>query len=568
LDGMDRKTAGSEARVKSAEDGCTEETMNVGRVAFDGRRADRDLTLLECGGKSLTEFAFESLVGDWRRALEGVGLARGKCLLVWCENSLPVAAAYFAAWDIGAVVVPVNPSVPYEGVVRIGQETEAAVWVVEPAAASGLVDDPDRWPRVCITTGPDGTPRVARLGEPSGSAPPQVDAVAPAVILYTSGTTGAAKGICLSHHDLIRSLDSLLGYAGQSQVAPTRGAHLCCFPLSHISGLMGLLYGLRARRPVVLLRRFEGREFCSAVQAHGLKYAALTPSMLSDVLRAAGEDRSVLQTLNMVRTLAAPLPESMARRAWEEFGIKTLNSYGLTETAGEVIAWNGKDLAEYFPAKIGSVGRPHPGVDLRLVDPSGAQDVPPGEIGELWVKAPFTFAGYWGGGDVPVRDGYLRTGDLARVDADGFVWLCGRATDAINRGGFKVIPEEVEEVLHAHPAVREAMVVGLPDDRLGSVPAAFVVFEDVDVDASVHETIRSYVSGHVARYKMPAVWYEVSEIPRTSNGKVRRNLAEILIADGRAKALPGTPHALVGTVDGVAAGERRIRGGNDGTSGE
>ncbi|HLF05688.1 MAG TPA: class I adenylate-forming enzyme family protein, partial [Thermoplasmata archaeon] len=151
---------------------------------------------------------------------------------------------------------------------------------------------------------------------------------------------------------------------------------------------------------------------------------------------------------------------------------------------------------------------------------------------------PFAFAGYWGGGEVPVQDGYLRTGDLAGVDADGFVWLSGRVRDSINRGGFKVIPEEVEEVLLAHPAVRDAMIAGLPDDRLGSVPTAFVVLDDANADASVTEAIRSYVGGRVARYKMPTAWYSVHEIPKTSNGKIRRNLAETLIADGRAKALP------------------------------
>jgi acyl-CoA synthetase (AMP-forming)/AMP-acid ligase II len=221
-----------------------------------------------------------------------------------------------------------------------------------------------------------------------------------------------------------------------------------------------------------------------------------------------------------------------ARRFTERFGVTVLNSYGQAEV-GEVVGWTAADAREH-PKKLGAAGRPHPGVDLRVVDTDGA-DVKPGEVGELLVRPPRMAAGYAGGASLHDRideAGFVRTGDHARVDPEGFVWIEGRSTDLINRGGNKVFPEQVEEVLRLVPGVKDAAVVGRPDRRLGEVPEAFIVgnASDGDLDAVCR--------AELAPYKVPAAYHRVEELPHNEVGKlVRRELV------GRFDSVSGTEAA-------------------------
>jgi acyl-CoA synthetase (AMP-forming)/AMP-acid ligase II len=228
-----------------------------------------------------------------------------------------------------------------------------------------------------------------------------------------------------------------------------------------------------------------------------------------------------LRPLRYVRSITAPLSPLQARRFTDKFGASVLNSYGQAEI-GEVIGWTAADAREH-PDKVGAIGRPHPGVDLRVVGDDGSQ-VTPGDIGVLMVRPPNMAAGYASGEELRDRvdaDGFVNTGDLARVDADGFVWVEGRAGDLINRGGNKVFPEQVEEVLCLAPGISEAAVVGIPDDRLGEVPVAFVVGDAPD------EQLVALCREHLVPYKVPVAFVHVEALPRTEVGKViRRELAE------------------------------------------
>jgi len=227
-------------------------------------------------------------------------------------------------------------------------------------------------------------------------------------------------------------------------------------------------------------------------------------AMLSD-------DTSIesLAPLRYVRSIPAPLSRFQARRFTARFGVTVLNGYGQAET-GEVIGWTAAD-AKQHPGKLGAVGRPHPGVEIRIDDPDGDR------VGELLVKPPSTAVDL--APDRLTADGFVRTGDLARVDDDGFVWLEGRLSDLINRGGLKVYPAEVEEILVATPGVREAAVVGAPDERLGEVPVAFVAGKtDSDLEAVCRQ--------HLVPYKVPVRFEWVDRLPRSETGKVlRRELA-------------------------------------------
>jgi acyl-CoA synthetase (AMP-forming)/AMP-acid ligase II len=217
-----------------------------------------------------------------------------------------------------------------------------------------------------------------------------------------------------------------------------------------------------------------------------------------------------LSPLKYVRSITAPLSPLQARRFRDRFGLAVLNCYGQTEIGGEIVGWSGADSKQFGESKLGSVGRPHAGVAARV-----------DEAGELQVRTPALAAGYANGADLSDRltdDGWFRTGDIARIDADGFVWIEGRVSDMINRGGLKVFPAEVAEVLRLAPEVADAAVVGVPDDRLGEVPVAFVVPREgavVDGDA-----LEQLCRRHLAPYKVPVRFEPIDELPRNEIGKV------------------------------------------------
>ena len=223
-----------------------------------------------------------------------------------------------------------------------------------------------------------------------------------------------------------------------------------------------------------------------------------------------------LSPLRYVRSITAPLSPLQARRFIDRFGVFVLNSYGQAEM-GEVIGWTATDAKEH-PEKVGAAGRPHPGVAVKVVDAEGrcAEGV-----GELYVRPPRMAAGYAAGGSLDDRtddDGFIATGDLGRLDPEGFVWIEGRVGDLINRGGNKVFPEEVEEVLQSGPGVRDAAVVGIPDERLGEVPVAFVVTDGaLDVDA-----LRALCRASLVPYKVPVDFVPIVALPRTEVGKLQR----------------------------------------------
>ena len=210
-----------------------------------------------------------------------------------------------------------------------------------------------------------------------------------------------------------------------------------------------------------------------------------------------------------MRSISAPLSPLQARRFKERFGIAVLNGYGQTEIGGEVVGWSAADAKEFGETKLGAVGRPHDGVSVRT-----------DEGGELHVRTPALSAGYADGADLSDRmtpDGWFRTGDVGRVDADGFVWIDGRVSDMINRGGMKVFPDEVAEVLRLSPAVADAAVVGVHDDRLGEVPWAFVVPTDSALDI---DELEALCREHLAPYKVPVRVEIVEALPRNEIGKV------------------------------------------------
>lgn len=340
------------------------------------------------------------------------------------------------------------------------------------------------------------------------------DAVEPrtgvAALIGTAGTTGPPKRIPVTYDSIDASLAGTRSKAGRTGRRGLRDdVTIVCFPLVHLSGLVPLLITLLTGRRVALMAKFEPIEAAATVREHRITSLALNPTALA-MLLDADIDPSDLTTLRFLRSGSAPLSVDLATAFEQRFGVRVMQAYGQTETGGEVIGWSPQEWEEFGDTKRGSVGRAHSGIEVRIVRPGGTPDdaLATGEVGELWLRG------------VRGRDGWHRTGDLARVDDDAFVWLIGRADDVILCGGFNVAPLAIEHTLERHPAIHEAAVVGVPDRRLGEIPVAVIVeragatVPDEELDAWCRDALEPY--------QVPRRYVRVDALPRNDAGKVHR----------------------------------------------
>ena len=342
-----------------------------------------------------------------------------------------------------------------------------------------------------------------------------------ALLQFTSGTTGPPKPVPLRHSTVLDLIDRLLAkLRGAKPVQSTSDQpkrspmpNLVPLSLSLWAGIYQVLFAFRAGSGVVLMDRFSPTDFAALVKRHQLRSTVLPPAALIMVLH----DDAVtdLSPLKIVRSITAPLSPVQAGRFRDKFGVIVLNSYGQTELGGEVVGWSAADAREWGETKLGSVGRPLPGIDVTIADD------------EVMVRTPTTSARKIDPAflDRLTDDGWFHTGDLGWFDDDGFLWLDGRVSDMINRGGLKVFPGTVEDVLLSADGVREAAVVGIPDERLGEVPWAFVVRGDGEPS---EDGLIAWCRERLTPYRVPVRVVFVEQLPRNDVGKVvKRELAAL-----------------------------------------
>jgi long-chain acyl-CoA synthetase len=406
-------------------------------------------------------------------------------VVVRLQNHPSFVTAMFGIWSMDAVLVPGSPRQPEV-------ELRHTLDTVRPAAVL------------------DGAGLARRDG------PPATYEREVAFVTWTSGTTGPPKPILHAHSGYLELLDRVLGSIRSRPPDPERPPPPNLVPVSLAlnAGLYQVLFGLRVGTALVLMERFETQAFAELVRRHQIRSTVLPPGAM--VMLTDDPALTDLSPLRYVRSITAPLSPLAARRFADRFGVVVLNSYGQAEI-GEVVGWTAED-ARTHPDKLGAAGRPHRNVALRVVDAAGEQ-VPEGAVGELLVRPPRMAVGYAGGSELADRvdgDGFVRTGDYGRIDADGFVWIEGRVSDVINRGGNKVFPDQVEEVLRLSPGVSEAAVVGVSDPRLGEVPVAFVVGDAGD------DELEELCRRHLTPYKVPVAFRRLPALPRSEVGKVLR----------------------------------------------
>jgi long-chain acyl-CoA synthetase len=446
------------------------------------------------------------------RMLAELGLTTGQVVAAMMPNDAGTVAAIFGTWRAGGVYTPLNP-------LAADAELTAQLDILDPVAVITTDDLAHRFGHcgrhVVMCSGLDWS---IRRCDP---APQNARAYGPDVALlqFTSGTTGTPKPVPLRHETVLDLIDRLLARLrgakprGTKPVTANRTPipNLVPLSLSLWAGIYQVLFAFRAGSGVVLMDRFSPADFAALVRRHQARSTVLPPAALTMILH----DDSVtdLSPLKIVRSITAPLSPVQALRFRERFGVIVLNSYGQTELGGEVVGWSAADAREYGETKLGSVGRPLPGIDVAVRND------------EVMVRTPTTAARRIDPQfhDRLTDDGWFHTGDLGWFDDDGFLWLDGRVSDMINRGGLKVFPGAVEDVLVAAEGVREAAVVGVTDERLGEVPWAFVVRSDERVSDA---DLLAWCRERLTPYRVPARVVFVDRLPRNDTGKVlKRDLA-------------------------------------------
>lgn len=439
----------------------------------------------------------------WRQLTDASGriasvVRPGTDVGILLRNSPAHVAALVGVLAAGGCVVVINPS-------RGDERIKADIAAVELPVIVGTDDDITQLAHPADTTtvvsigDVDTVPRI-RPGVPTDPGPGQV-----AVRMLTSGTTGPPKRVDLTYDMLAISVIGTDFATAPAPTAVSGGVAIVNAPLVHIGGVYRVLQCICQARPFVLLPRFELASWAAAVRRYSPKAVSLVPAALRMVLQSdLGPDD--LAGVRAVTSGTAPLSAEDADAFFDKFGIPVLTSYAATEFGGGVAGWTLADHREYWESKRGSVGRASLGAELRVVSDDGVP-LGAGQVGLLEVKPGQL------GRDAP----WVRTTDLARIDTDGFLWILGRADQAIIRGGFKVLPDDVRAALETHPGVLGASVVGRADERLGETPVAMIELRQGEsiTDAELVE----YLRARLAPYEIPSEIAIVETIPRTPSGK-------------------------------------------------
>jgi long-chain acyl-CoA synthetase len=346
-----------------------------------------------------------------------------------------------------------------------------------------------------------------------------------AVEIGTSGTTGAPKRFSMRYSQLFESLTStrrhIYGSEHFGRIERNLRPAIIHTPISHIGGFYRLVDNVVTRRPILLMAKFEPRAWSELVHEHQVRVDGLNATTLRMVLDAGiGRDR--LTSLRAVRCGMAPVSEQLRAEFEGTYGVPILRAYGATEFSGEIAGWTLEDYKMLARDKVGSVGRLYANVEARVVDDAGSELTRPKEVGVLQLRGR-----RFGDGR-----SWLATNDLASIDGDRFLWIHGRLDDAISRGGFKIVPEEVGKALCSHPSVKDAFVAGVADDRLGSVVGAVVTLRPGASLAALD--LRRWCESHLPRYMLPARLVVADELPRLRSLKVDRRAVKRLLEESPA----------------------------------
>ena len=488
--------------------------------------------------------------------LAAMGITKGDRVGLAMRNVPEWPVAFFAIASVGAIVVPLNAW-------WTGAEL---AYGLSNSGAKALICDADRWDRIApeaadladlaqvlvsrcdtLPAAPArhledliGTPdRYADL--PDGDLPDiDIDTDDAATIFYTSGTTGNPKGALGTHRNILTNILSS-SYAaaraclrrGETPPAPTPKVMLTVIPLFHVTACnAGLMGGMFAGHAFVFMAKWDVVKAYQIIEREKVNMTGGVPTIAWQLIEHPDRDKYDLSSLETVSYGGAPSAPDLVRKIRDVFGALPGNGWGMTETAGTATSHSAEDYLN----RPDSCGPPVAVIDLRIMSPEGDRELPVGEVGELWARGPQIVAGYWNNPEATAetfQDGWIRTGDLARLDEEGFCFIVDRAKDIIIRGGENIYSTEVENVLYEHPAVTDAALVGIPHRTLGEEPAA-VVHLAPGASASEDE-LKAWVRERLAIFKTPvSILFTDETLPRNANGKIIKTDLRPLFANEQA----------------------------------
>jgi len=461
--------------------------MNLASVLLEQAEQRADAPALVADGAAVSYAQLAERSAWCAGMLRSRGVSAGDRVGVMLPNGPEFVALLYGAWRLGAVVVPLNP----------------------------LLAQPEVDARVLVAS----TTLLVRDGEEIESDEPARDVIgcepaAPAVILFTSGTSGKPKGATLTHGS-IRAASTNAAAALQ---LGSRDVVLGAAPFSHVLGLAtGIVSTLSSGGAIAIEQRFDARQTLDLMTAVGVTVLLGVPTMciaLSEVARLAER----LPALRIAHVGGAAVPAEVGATFEEIFGAEIYEGYGMTEMSGIATTYSAGQVR-----KVGSVGFPLGGTEIRI-DEADARGV-----GEVRFRGRSVISGYWNDPQATAEaissDGWLATGDMGYVDDEGYLFLVDRKKEMINRAGYKVYPREVEEVLYSHPDVLEAAVIGVPDDRLGEEVVAIVVQREGS--SSTPESLRDWTKERVAAYKYPRRVVVAAELPKGPTGKILKRAIDV-----------------------------------------
>jgi 4-coumarate--CoA ligase len=484
------------------------------------RFADRIALLDGPSGRSYTYAALKGAVASFAGGLAAKGFGKGDVLAIIAPNIPEYAIVFHGVSMAGGTITTVNPTYGPEEIAFQLKDAGAKIAVtielfreaVEKAAAeTGGVED-----IVILGEGQGGTSFFEYLGEPLAESPAIDPANDVAVLPYSSGTTGLPKGVMLTHRNLVANICQMLPPMGFEE---GKEVSLAVLPFFHIYGMQVLMNAsLRIAGTLVTMPRFDLEQFLELIQEHEVTRGYVVPPIVLALAKHPIVDNYDLSSLELIFSGAAPLSASLAAEAGERIGCDVVQGYGMTEASPVT------NLTPPGRFKSGTSGLNVPNQELRIVDPASGDDLDVGEEGELWFRGPQVMKGYLNNEEATratlTEDGWLKTGDIGRIDEDGHVTITDRLKELIKVKGFQVPPAELEGILLTHADVADAAVIGIPDEESGELPKAYVVAKP-DASPTV-EDIKAHVAEHVATYKQLAEVEFIEAIPKSASGKILR----------------------------------------------
>jgi long-chain acyl-CoA synthetase len=533
--------------------------MNLARLMEDNVARFGEYDFVYFGRQWHTNVEMNRMANRLGNALKSLGVKKGDRVGVQLLNCPQLIQAFFAAFKIGATLVPVNPSLRADELAYIYQDAVLKVLVSNPDGMDRITEARRQAPALknVILIGdeiPDDATAYEKIIKQASDelAIEDTDNDDVAVILYTAGTTGRPKGVMLTHYNWYTHVS---GYY-ELVLLDTRGVivkgkipepdtkrgkkvkkevevfgvnrdrvSLITLPLFHGYGVFAVNLEFLTGGKLVLLRRWDTEEAMKSIEQFKVTEFRGVPTMYIQMLNYPDAGKYNFNSLQTCICGSAPMPLEVARRWKERYGIDIWEGYGLSEAT----TVNCGNVAGKRPPKYGSIGKCYQKCNTIKIFDRNDKELPPGELGEIVIKGPGVMKGYWNKPEetaAVIRNGWLHTGDIGYTDEDGYIYLTERKKDLIIRGGENVYPKEVEDVLHRHPQVLEAGVIGVPDPVYGEEVKAFVVLKTAG--AVCEAELIDFCKQHLPTYKRPKSIQLMDSLPKSAVGKIlRRELRKI-----------------------------------------